>query len=65
MTYGTLTDLIKEVNDNIGFELYAVRFQGKGKCIVLYEYNKLIARGRTAVEREVIDLHTSFCGGRL
>lgn len=65
MTYATIQTLLNEVNDNIGFELYAVKFQGKGRCIVLYEYNKLIARGRTAVEREVIDLHTSFCGGRL
>lgn len=65
MTYANLQTLLAEVNDNIGFELYALRYSGKGHCLILYEDKKLIARGRTAVEREIIDLHISFCKGLL
>lgn len=65
MTYANLQAYIDEVNSNIGFELYALKYQGKGRAVVLYEYNKIIARGKYAVEREVLDLHKSFCGGKL
>lgn len=62
MTYATLLSIISEVNDAIGFELYAVKYSGKGHCLILYEGNKLIARGSYAVAREVIVLHNAFCG---
>ena len=62
MTYATLLSILSEVNDAIGFELYAAKYSGKGHCLILYEGNKLIARGSYAVVREVIDLHSTFCG---
>ena len=62
MTYATMQSILSEVNDVIGFELYAVKFSGKGRCLILYEGNKLIARGSYAVASEIIVLHNAFCG---
>lgn len=65
MTYANLQNLLNEINYVIGFELFAIKYSGKAHCLLLYEGNKLVARGRTAVEREIIELHLTFVKGSL
>lgn len=66
MDYATMQQILEQANDNVGFELWEMKYQAKGHCLVLYEGNKIIARGRTAVINAVTEIYINFAvlGGK-
>ena len=66
MLYTTMQYILAIANENVGFELWSLKYQGKGHCLVLYEYNKIIARGRTAVINAITEIYMQYgiLGGR-